>query len=242
MKIVSLNKNPERFGFLSEIDYKNEQFHGHQTALCIGIKRLDGTWDKVYTSGNTEEEKIGIANAMLEDKSLIILEEPITQREESGELVRKIVYHFPYYVADHSAYQPTVNFDQISYSCNTSNDVKIEVLFVHEEGWFNRYVTFDLHTSGSWGGGRSLSLMDFIEDLEREIEEAAEEKKDFFIADEDSDDYYEGDIVLDFYDKSGQKYLYGGKVSQFLDMVSSVRIIGIETKINKEDNDNGTEN
>ena len=235
MKIVSLNKNPERYNYLSEMDYVNKDFHGHQTALIIGIRNTDGSWNKVYTSGETEEEKIKIANDMLNDKSLILLEEKITQLED-GKLVPRIVYHLPYYVADHSAYQPTVNFDQISYSCNASNDVKIEVLFVHEEGWVNRYVTFELHTSGSFKGGRSLSLMEFIEDLEQEIEDsAAEVDGDFFIAEEDSDNYSEGDIVLDFYDKSGQRYLYGGSVERFLNMISSIRIIGIDTQIIKEE-------
>lgn len=234
MKIVSLNKNPERYGYLSEMDYKNPNFHGHQTALAIGIKRPDGSWQEVYTLGDTLDEKIKIADEILNDKSLIILEDKITQLE-NDKLVLKTIYYFPYYVADHSAYQPTINFDQISYACNVTNDVKIEVLFVHEEGWYNRYVTFNLSTAGSYNGGRSLSLMDFIGSLEQEIEERTEEKKDFFIANENTEDYDKGDIVLDFYDKSGQRYLFGGNINDYLDMVSSIRIIDINTKIIKDD-------
>lgn len=240
MKIVSLNKNPEKYGFLSEMEYKNPNFHGHQTALAIGIKNPDGSWDKVYTPGNTEEEKIKIANTILEDKTLIILEDKITQLEDD-KLVPKIVYYFPYYVADHSAYQPTVNFEQISYACNVTNDVEIEVLFVCEEGWYNRYVTFNLSTSGSYNGGKSLSLIDFIENLEVEIENAAFKNKDFFIASEDGDNYQKDDIVLDFYDKSGQKHFIGARIAKdFLDLVSSIRIIGIDTEIIKDgETDNG---
>lgn len=239
MKIVSLNKNPEKYGYLSEMDLTDKSFHGHQTALAIGIKRPDGSWQDVYTSGDTLEEKTKIANDILSDKSLIILEDKITQLEDN-KLVDKIIYYLPYYVADHSAYQPTINFDQISYSCNVRNKVKIEVLFVRDG--CNRYVTFDMYTSGSWNGGVSLSLMDFMEDLETEIEDEAskprkEEDKSFFVAEEDNFDYgySEGDIVLDFYDKAGQKYLFGGNPEDFLKLVSSIRIIGLDTEIIKED-------
>ena len=225
MRIVSLNKNLEKYGFLSEMDYKNPDFHGHQTALCIGIKNSNGSWDKVYTLGDTEEEKIKIANNILSDKSLIILEDKITQIENDN-LVPKIVYYLPYYVADHSVYQPTVNFQQISYASNVSNKVKIEVLFVSEDGWYNRYVVFDLKTIGN----RSLSLMEFIEDLETEIEDKASKHNDFFIAAENGEDYLQDDIVLDFYDKSGQKHFIGAKIAKdFLDLVSSIRIIDIDT-------------
>lgn len=239
MKIVSLNKNPERYGYLSEMDYKNPDFHGHQTALVIGIKIPDGSWNNVYTSGDTLEEKIKVADEILNDKSLIILEDRITQLEDN-KLVPRIVYYLPYYVANHSAYQPTINFEQISYACNVTNKVKIEVLFVSEEGWYNRYVTFDLNTSGSYSGGKSLSLIEFVEDLEMEIEDAASNSKDFFIASEDGENYQKDDVVLDFYDKSGQKYFIGVKtVKDFLYLVSSIRIIDIDTEIIK---DNETDN
>lgn len=220
MKIISLNKNPERYGFLTEMEYKNEDFHGHQLALGIGIKNPDGSWDRVYTSGNTEEERIELADIILNDNSLIILEDKCTQLENNN-LITKTVYYFPYYVADHSAYQPTINFNQISDACNVINNVKIEVLFV-KDSWYNRYVTFDIKAN-------NFSLMDFIENLGIYIEESAINKKDFFIATEDSNEYDEGNIVLDFYDKSGRKYLYGGDVSSLLKLISSIRIIDIDT-------------
>lgn len=235
MKIVSLNKNIEKYGFLPEMEYKNPDFHGHQTALCIGIRNPNGSWDKTYTSGNTEEEKIKTANDILNDKSLIILEDKITQIENDN-LVPKIVYYLPYYVADHSAYQPTVNFQQISYASNVSNKIKVEVLFVSEDGWYNRYVVFDLNTVGvEEMNSHSLSLIDFIEDLEMEIEDAVSKNKDFFIASENGEDYIKDDVVLDFYDKSGQKHLIGNRIAKdFLDLVSSIRIIDIDTSIVQE--------
>lgn len=232
MKIVSLNKNPEKYGFLSELEYRNKTFHGHQVALVIGIKNANGSWEKLCTTAATEQKKEKIADDMLNDKSLIILEDKITQFE-NNRLVPKTVYYLPYYVADHSAYQPTVNFEQISYACNVENNVKIEVLFVHEEGWYNRYVTFDLKTKGDISG-RSLSLMDFIQDLEQYIEDSASENNgNFFIA-ENLEDCEDGDIALDFYDKAGQKVFVGGSVEYFLSLVSSIRIINIETKIIEE--------
>ncbi len=233
MKIVSLNKNPERYGYLSEMEYKDPNFHGHQTALCIGVKNTDGSWNKVYTSGSTEEEKIKIANDILNDKSLIILEDKVFY-VENNKLVPKTVYYFPYYVADHSVYQPTINFNQICYDDNINNDIKIEVLFVHDEGWYNRYIVFDVHTLGHY------SLTDFVNCLAAKIKENAEDNKDFFIAKEDAENYLENDIVLDFYDSSGQKYFIGyPNAEYFLDLVSSVRIIDINTyKAGEIDNEN----
>lgn len=242
MQIISLNKDIEKYGFLPELEYKNEHFHGHQTALCIGIKNSDGSWDKTFTSfisGNTEKEKNEIADNILNDKSLIILEDNVNQLEDN-KIVTKTFYYLPYYVANHSAYQPTVNFGQISSACNVTNDVKIEVLFVSEDGWYNRYVTFDMHTTSA-NGGSCMMLIDFIDDLRIEIEERAKSSKDFFILDdEDAEgyreyEYEEGDIALDFYDKSGQMHVIAYQnTNSFLDLISSVRIIDIDTKIVKE--------
>ena len=223
MKVISLNKNPEKYGYPMEMDFKKSNFHGHQTACTIGIRRTDGTWDMLYTPGDTKEEKTKIAEDMLNDKSLLIVEQRLTQMENEV-LVPKTIYFLPYYVADHSVYKPTINFDQISKSSNTNSDVKIEVLFVSEEGWYNRYVVFDLKVSGSY------SLMDFISSLEQIIEDAAENNRHFWINTE-NEEYEEGDIILDFYDESGQKTFVGGNVEYFLDMVSSIRIIDIKTEI-----------
>lgn len=222
MRVVSLNKNVEKYGFLQEMEYTNDNFHGHQVTLCIGIKNLDGTWNTVFTKGKTEEERINIADNMMNDKSLIILEDLISE-VENDEIVAKTIYYLPYYIADHSVYKPTVNFNQIPFLPRVRNKVKIEVLFVKDD-WCNRYVTFETTTI--------LSLIDFIKRLESTIMIYAKNKENgFFIAPEDTANYRQGSIVLDFYNKAGEKILIGGNARAFLDMISSIRIIDIDSEI-----------
>lgn len=222
MKIVSLNRNVERYGFLSEMEYKNEDFHGHQTALCIGIKDGPNSWDKVYTSGNTTEEKIKIANEMLKDKSLIILEDKYMENA-NGQIVPKIAYLIPYYVENHSVYQPTVNYDQIPENSNVTNDIKIEVLFVNNEG-FNRYVTFDFSVHGQY----HLCLLNFVRSIDERILRKVNKDEDFVR--NIGEHYRKGEISLDFYDKIGRKTVITAPISDFLKMISSIRIIDINTK------------
>lgn len=222
MKIVSLNKSVEKYGFLSELEYKNENFNGHQTAICIGVKNGAESWDKVYTPANTTEERIKIANEMLNDKSLIILEDKFME-SENEQLVPKIAYYIPYYVADHSVYRPTINHDQISDNKNSTSDVKIEVLFVNDEG-LNRYVTFDFPVNGQY----HLCLMDFIFAMQERILRKAGKNEDFIV--EAGEHYRKGDISLDFYNKIGQRKMITGQVMDFIRLISSIRIIDIDIK------------
>ena len=213
MKIVSLNKNSEDYGYPMAMDLKRKGFHGHQTACAIGLKRADGTWEMLYTPGDTKEEKIKVAEDMLNDESLLIVEQKLIE-VENGVSIPKAMYFLPYYVENHCAFKPTVNFAQMSKDTET----KIEVLFVNKEGWYNRYVVFK---------STNNSLMEFIDNLGSKIMESVENNKDFF-KDKDS-------IALDFYDESGHKTIVSGNIDYFLSMVSSVRVVDVKPRIIKED-------
>jgi acyl carrier protein len=210
------------------MEIKNKDFHGHQIGLCIGIK---DTKTNTVKQNNIPDDDFNIKfDKMLEDKELLLLQDSITQVED-GELKERHIYYLPYYVVEHSAYKPTINFEQISsYAYNVTNTVKIEVLFVEDD--YNRYVTFEMNTNGSLGG-RSLTLMDFISGLEDEIEKKTSKGEDFKCASDEDTEYTEGDTLLDMYDRVGNKVtIVYPDPSGFLDLVSSIRIIGLDVKIN----------
>jgi hypothetical protein len=230
MKLRALSQKVTEYGYPLETGLDKKGFNGHQIGMCLGIR--DAETNAVKQNYIPDDEFNIKFDKMLEDKELLLLQDYITQFED-GELKKRFIYYLPYYVVDHSAYKPTINFEQISYACNVTNTVQIEVLFVEDD--YNRYVTFEMNTSGSFGG-HSLSLMDFISGLEDEIEEKTSKGEDFKCASDEDPEYNEGDIILDMYDKAGNKISVGyPNPNGFLDLVSSIRIIGLETKIREEE-------
>ena len=228
MKLRALSQKVVEYGYPLETGLDRKGFNGHQIGMCIGIR--DTETNAVKQNYIPDDEFNIKFDKMLEDKELLILQDTITQMEDD-KLKRRYVYYLPYYVVAHSAYKPTINFEQINYACNVSNTIQIEVLFV-EDG-YNRYVTFETNTSGDFGGC-SLSLVDFIIGLEDEIEEKTSRGEDFKCASEDSE-YAEGDTLLDMYDRAGNKVIVSyPNPGDFLNLVSSVRIIGLDIKINEE--------
>lgn len=230
MKLRALSQKVTEYGYPLETGFDRKGFNGHQIGMCIGIRDVKTNAVKQNFIPN-DDFNIQF-DKMLEDKELLILQDTITQFEDN-ELKERHVYYIPYYVVDHSAYKPTINFEQISYACNVVNNVQIEVLFV-EDG-YNRYVTFNMNTSGN-KNGRSLSLMDFIDGIQDEIEDKLSRGEDFKCVSLDEDpEYEEGDIVLDMYDKAGNRLTVAyPDPSGFLDLISSIRIIGLDVKINEE--------
>ena len=229
MKLRALSQKVIEYGYPLETGFERKGFNGHQIGMCIGIR--DAETNAVKQNYIPNDDFNIQFNKMLEDKELLLLQDTITQMEDN-DLKKRYVYYVPYYVVDHSAYKPTINFDQISYACNVTNTVKIEVLFVEND--YNRYVTFNMITSGNHNG-RSLSLIDFINGIQDEIEDKLSRGEDFKCASSDDDEYDEGDIMLDMYDKAGNKITIAyADTSKFLDLISSVRIIDLEVKINEE--------
>ena len=229
MKLRALSQKVTEYGYPLETGFERKGFNGHQIGMCIGIR--DAETNAVKQNYIPNDDFNIQFDKMLEDKELLLLQDTITKLEDN-ELKKQYIYYLPYYVVEHSAYKPTINFEQISYACNVTNTVKIEVLFVEND--YNRYVTFDMITSGNHNG-RSLSLIDFINGIQDEIEDKLSRGEDFKCASSDDDEYDEGDIMLDMYDKAGNKITIAyADTSKFLDLISSVRIIDLEVKINEE--------
>lgn len=235
MKIVSLNKGIEKYHYLSDMEYMQPGFKGHQIGMCIGAKdKVSNQWVNIYTPGETPEAKLKLINSILEDKSLIILEEEVTQFD-NDKLVTRIMYFLPYYVENHSAYKPTINFENISFSMNIRQTVEYEVLLVGEQGWHNRYLNFSYVTGPSgYDGGRCTTFYEMIKGLESTIEEAANDKSntDITIATHNDDNYSKGNYLITFYDKKGEAYVVGFNcIEEILHCVTSVRLVRYEYEI-----------
>lgn len=232
MKLRLLSQKAVKYGFSLELLMTNKKgFNGHQIGICIGIR--DAESNAVKQNYIPDDEFNIKFDKMLEDKELLLLQDTMTQLEDD-KLKKRYAYYLPYYVVDHSAYKPTINFEQISYACNVMNTVQIEVLFVDDSNEYNRYMVLELKTGGD-ENGYALSLLRFIDDIEEIIEEMAADEREFKYAKAGDPKFEPGNIILDMYDKVGNRIDAGySSVSNIKDMISSVRIIGLDTKINKE--------
>lgn len=232
MKLKSLNKIPEKYGIAEFIDYTNESFKGHQIGFCIGDKNnVTGAMTSHLKSKDPNVSDEQLLEEFLKE-GFFVLEDTINQVIE-GKFVEnaKTLYFVPYYVVDHSVYQPTPNFTNISFSQNVRNHVKYEVLFVDEQGWYNRYLTLECDTAGgnSICYGTSLSFLEIIEDLGKQLEEILQdEANDTITIQNDS-------ITMTFYDKTGTAYpTEFSSIDEMLKLVTSVRMIDCVTEIIKD--------
>ena len=232
MKVISLNKNIGKYNFLNEIEYRSPNFFGHQTGILIGILSQDEKWDKLGVPGETEEEKVKLANEILADKSLIIVEEKITQIENNN-LVPKKVYYLPYYVEEHTAFKPTINYTNISNSSNVKQTITYEILLVDDWGC-NRYITKTIVTGPvGFNGGQPYKAYDFMHSLELEIQDMIDNNDyQIRVATSDGEEYSDGDILIDFYDEKGSVYTQAfSSIGGVLDTVVSIRIVGYDSEI-----------
>ena len=232
MKVVSLNKDIARYNFTQEMEFKKPDFEGDKIALCIGLQEKDGTWIDVYTPGDSREEKIALADKMLKDKSLIILEDTVTQIV-NGDFVKRVMYYLPYYVEGHTAYAPTITNERVEYSMNIKQVITYEILLVEEFG-VNRYITETYTTGPTFGCGRATNLYEMMTSLEETLNEIAHDKtrKEITIADKTTDDYSKGQYLITYYDKIGTPYQYGyNNISQILQCVNSIRMVGYDYQI-----------
>lgn len=232
MKVVSLNKDITKYNFINEMNYKSDNFFGHQIGILVGIVGPDDKWDKLGVPGETEEEKLKLVKEILADKSLIIVEEKITQYENNN-LVPKKAYYLPYYVEEHTAFKPTINYTNISNSANVKQTITYEILLVDDWGC-NRYITKSIETGPvGFNGGQPYKAYDFMHSLELEIQDMIDSNdSQFRIAPSDEDEYSNGDILIDFYDEKGSVCTQGfGSIGGILDTVVSVRMIAYESEI-----------
>lgn len=206
-----------------DFEYDNAKFNGHQVgvAICIQDKQTGKIECNMLPSTlGDERTRDLLLSELLYDKSILLIENSITQLDEKKiNLIPKTVYYLPYYVVDHSAFKPTVNFDNVSMACNVSYDLKVEVLFV-EDG-YNRYLTIPLKT-------RNVSIMELVYSLFDDDCSEKEELEEIGIKwHEDIEDGCDG-YVLDFYNEAGERNnLFFDSLEQLRDAIVSMRLIDI---------------
>lgn len=223
MIIKALNNLDPKYGYATEIEYKNDKFNGNQVGVCLAIQNAQtGVFEHNYISSviGDDETRNTALQEILNNKSFIILTDTIYQRDDtSKELVPKTVYYLPYYVKDHSCFKPTVTFDNVSGACNVTYNLDVEVLFV-EEG-LNRYVTMHFCT-------RNIPVMSLVYDLfeDGDEEELAEQGIGYGTYEDETG------FLLDFYNEAGEKFMCVFRDAEELrDRIVSIRLIGIDCKI-----------
>lgn len=230
MKLKSLNKDISKWGYSQDMEYTDADFHGHQRGVAVGIK--NNVTGKIEVnclpkSLGDEQTRDFMLEELLNDKSILLIENGITQFDEEGKnLVPKTIYYLPYYVDGHSVLQPTVTNENISGACNVSYECKVELLFV-EDG-LNRYATIDFNT-------RNISIMDMVHDL-FEWDELEDELANSGVHFEEETDEDEEGFYLDFYNEAGERYnLCFSTLERLRDDIVSMRLIDIKCHIDCEE-------
>lgn len=228
MKIKSLNENLKKYGYPVEMEYNNPKFNGHQVGIAVCIKNnVTNEIEENFLSeslGDTETRDF-LLSEMLTDKNVILIENLITQFDrENGGLIPKTIYYLPYCVTEHSRFTPTVTNENIVDTCNSSYDIKVEILFVEEE--VSRYLVIPFKT-------RNISVMDLMYSL-FEYGNKDELKQIGIEWQEESDDTEAG-YVLDFYTQTGERYnLVFSNAERLRDAIVSMRLIDIICHIDNE--------
>ena len=231
MKLKSINKNLSKWNFPQDMNYENDNFHGHQIGVAVGMTKVStGEICQNYLS-----EELGDAvtrefllKELINDDSILKVEKRITQFED-GDLVDKLLYYLPYYVIDHSVLQATANYSNIHTAINVTNHCKVEVLFVEDD--LNRYITMSFDSG-------NMSIMDLVHDAFEDGMEDADELAAYGIHYEIEDDdkgFEESGYYLDFYDEAGEKYdLCFNEIERLRDAIVSVRLLENIVEIIKE--------
>lgn len=232
MQLASLNKIPEKYGLPQEMEYKNNSFYGHQLGLCIGEKNNQNGDLKSFISWPGKQDKsTEVLEEILKEKGLLIIEDRITRfSHDTKELLSFSLYYLPYYVKGHSAYKPTINYENISNSTNIKQHVEYEVLFVsNEDDELNCYLNLT-YDSSPHKYGSPCSMYDLMTGLEDELDDIAKDDSDnriYKIKDEEGSRW-----AINFYDKIGNSYPYEFKdYSTLLDCVTSIRMVEYEKQI-----------
>lgn len=243
MKIKSLNSEKiKKWGFPLEMEYDNKDFHGHKISVAVCLKNdTTGVIEENFLSEGLGDIKTrdALLLELLNDKDILLVKDNITQFDkESGKLVPKTMYYVPYYVADHSVFKPTVDYENVSGASNVTYELKVEILFVYEDG-LSRYVTLPICT-------RNTSIMDYVYSMFENYDEEEfakiglkyrtekesdleEEEEGYYLDDDEEEGYY-----LDFYNEVGQKYyLCFSTLERLRDSIASLRLIEISYTIDE---------
>lgn len=226
MKLRSLNigKGIDKYGYPDNLEYEDDNFHGHQKGIAIGIQD-DATkeWVNNLLSENLGDKSVRdmMLNDLIQDPSILIVENNIAQMVDN--IIRaRTIYYLPYYVVDHSCLMPTLNFKNID--CATPYKVTIELLFVTDSG-VNRYITIETVT-------KYLCLLDIVDSLFDEMSQNTIPEITQEINGKHGTGYY-----LDFYNEAGECVtVCEERKEDFKELLVSYRLIELEKISEKEYN------
>lgn len=225
MKIVSVSKKTEKYGYTHNLEYKNDSFHGHQIGIAVCVRNnKTGAIENNYLSETLGDEKTrdSLLLEMFQDEDIMLITKSITQYD-NGVLTPKTIYYVPYFVMGHTRFQSTVMYDNVDDTCNTSYNIKIELLLVKDG--LSRYVTVPVYT-------RNVSIIDNI----YEMFDDDENLEVLNIGWQGSEDEDETGYVLDFYDVVGERHdLIFCNGEQIRNTIVSMRLIEIKRHIDGEE-------
>lgn len=196
------------------------KWEGDQIGLCVGRIYQDGRVEsgfKVDKESSTTE----IFDKLRNDVELV--QKKITVLKAEREIVSATDYYIPYKVENHCSSKPTVVENYVDCVSNLRYKVTYEVLLVAGEG-FTRYLVFDYTTCGTY----STSFYNQVEELRDKFDEMFENQENDFRMED-------GEREVAFYDRVGEKlYIDIYSTGELLDMIASIRVIGLETEIIEE--------
>lgn len=230
MKLLSANTNTEyiysKYDFPPFIEYDNPKFHGHQLGIAVCIKNNETKEIEENMLSKSRNNRDTLLQELLNDDLVTLITDEITQLNRTNDkLVSKTIYYLPYRPENHSSTKPTVTDDYISTSMNTFYDVKIELLFVQDNG-IKRYVTMPVQT-------RNIGMLELVNDIFDEWDNV----KEAFINEPDckwvrETDEYEAGFLVDFYDNCGNRYdITFSQPDELKQALVSARVISLHCHI-----------
>lgn len=230
MKLKSVNKNIEKYGYPIGLEYDTKDFNGHQVGIAICVQNdITSEVEENYLSeslGDKETRDFMLGELLREEKAKFIIKN-ITQVDvKNKQMIPKTIVYMPYFVEDHSRFKPTVINKNIINAYNVQHEVLVEVVFVDTiNDDLCRYITIPLVT-------RNMPVFESVYNFFNEDENL---QKLGIVWQEETYETEEG-YALDFYDESGEKCVITFKhASDLRDTIVSMRIIEMKRHIDGED-------
>lgn len=199
MKLIALNKNTEKYGYSQEIEYGNDSFNGYQVGVAICVQNditKEIEFNYLPKRLGDDETRDFLLGELLHEKKCVFITEEITQINENYELVPKVIYYLPYYVADHSRFKPTIIHENVVGYSDSDYDIQVELVFSHEG--LSRYFTIPIRT-------RNVSVMECVYNMFAFSTDPVA-LEDIGIKWKDETEDTEAGYVLDFYNEAGNKF------------------------------------
>ena len=219
VNLRALNLGIEKYGFPVKTIFNVPTFNGHQKCLAFCILDEQGNIeDTMLPNGSNKELSEAKVKEILADNSIMKIIEDTQSVDSKGNLAKKEIYYLPYYVENHTAYQPTINFDNIEQETGKEFLATIEILLVYSN--LNRYTTISFST-------KNASVLDTVDNIfksEPERRNAMLQELGF---------KYEDDCwFIDMYNETGELFnINFPSIKDIRDAIVSVRLIALGENI-----------